>query len=534
MKEDRYNQPIAVGETLTVRGLGRVTIESKLSYQGGFGIVYKGICRRKGDDDLPVAVKFPQLECSATEEVMKKDLARFRHETDMLKRFAGSADGEFPAFCFSGRYEGCPYLVMEWLSPVNLDELDTNDKRLKYISDVCYSVLNLHNDGYVHYDIKPSNVLKRENNKTGKTYVLVDFGSIHRIESRETGRRQTRNTISMLSNGARMFPHTPGYADPEDDLHTVNADIYAIGQVMRDLFPGEVPLGWAQVINKCTSRRQTYRYASVEKLMDDLERLRVTEYALAAAEDMRIWDTQRAVTEEPATEMSWQDLKWELSSQGNVCDEDYPGATGVLSSVSELFIDFGKLPHRNIKITTPVSLTASALLVIRGNGRISMDIDGNAVSPDCRDDVEGWDNPMYPFVILLDGATLDNRTKLSNEDAQLMYMVGRYCMLNFSSRDECVPAEDPGFILTGRAGYSFVGNGKRKFERGLFGMLDDGRTGLFAQQGWDEFGLTRLLEILRKYRRWDAQGALHDWLENHVQDVLMRNLGRYEPMKDGK
>jgi hypothetical protein len=79
-----------------------------------------------------------------------------------------------------------------------------------------------------------------------------------------------------------------------------------------------------------------------------------------------------------------------------------------------------------------------------------------------------------------------------------------------------------------------VGNGKRKFERGLFGMLDDGRTGLFAQQGWDEFGLTRLLEILRKYRRWDAQGALHDWLENHVQDVLMRNLGRYEPMKDGK
>ena len=175
-------------------------------------------------------------------------------------------------------------------------------------------------------------------------------------------------------------------------------------------------------------------------------------------------------------------------------------------------------------------MTESGLLVIRGNGRISIDLDGTASSDEDALSIaedSGWDEPIYPFVILLDGATLDNRTLLDNEEAQLMYIVGRYCLLNFSSRDVAAPADDPRFILKGRAGYSFVRNGKPSWQKGLYGILKDGNKHLFAQQKWDDLDVLSLLKTLRKIRRSSAPGNVQDWLENNVRSVLMRNLGRY-------
>ncbi len=177
-------------------------------------------------------------------------------------------------------------------------------------------------------------------------------------------------------------------------------------------------------------------------------------------------------------------------------------------------------------------MTDSGLLVIRGNGRISIELDGTAQSD--RDDLDHeeqlalWGEPVYPFVILLDGASLDNRTKLDNEEALLMYMVGRYCLLNFSSRSEKEPADDPRFILTGRAGYSFVRNGRQGWKKGLYGILNEGRRALFAQQKWDQLNLNAFLGTMRRIRRWRSQGDVQDWLENNVRNVLMRNLGRYD------
>ena len=527
----------ATKRQIEVRGLGTVTLEKGPGNQGGYGAVFRGIFT-DGEQEVAVAVKFLRTDAPGpeyTEEMRQKDRDRFSHEIDLLKKFKkkhwDSWKGErlapmplFPLFYGNGECNGTPFYVMEWLSPVNLLTLDTNDKRHAYVMDVCGAVDELHGAGYVHYDIKPSNIMMRSRDDGQVEYVLVDFGSVHEVEASD-GSRRGGVSVSQLSDGRRTYPHTPGYADPLETLHTVNADIYAIGQVIRDTFPESVAPEWAGIIDKCTSRNRDYRYRNVADIIEDLEMLKSRHYAQGAAEDLHIWSVQKSVSEENAEEMTWDDLRMKMAFQPlQIEDESYPTAPAAFSPASELLIDFGRIGCRNIRITDPIHMSPNGLLVVRGNGKISIDLDGTGESHDdyFNEEAARWDEPVYPFVILLDGANLENRTKLDNEEAGLMYMVGKYCLLNFPERDASERPEDPRYILTGRAGYSFVRNGRQ----GLYEILSEGRRGLFAQQKWDELDLRGLLRVLGRIRcRTDD---VQEWLERNVESVLMRNLGRYD------
>ena len=530
---------IPAGTELDVRGMGTVVLEELLNDQGGYGVVYRGIRTRDG---RPVAVKFMRrAESGATDEERRKNVERFEREIKTLRHFCAGhrkewGDGRgglmppFPEFCKRGELWGIPFYVMEWLLPVNLLTLDTNDKRYKYVWDVCYAVATLHGEGYVHYDIKPSNIMLRDKEEGGIEYVLVDFGSVHKID--ESGsKRRTEESVSQLNDGRRVYPHTPGYADPLETLHTINADIYAIGQVVRDTFKEAVSPEWAGIIDKCTSRNRAYRYQDVNSIIRDLERLNMSRYALTASEDRNVWLAQKSVAEEKPVEMSWSGLRAQMAFQTPMLNEDeYPNPPGWKTPASELLIDFGRIGCRNIRIKEPIHMSPFGLLVIRGNGKISIDLDGvcDTYAAEVDEAVSRWGAPFYPFVILLDGATLENRTLLDNEEAGLMYMVGRYSFLNFLHRNELSVAEDPRYILTGRAGYSFVRNGVQAGRNGLYGVLSSGCKKLFAQQKWDELDIRGLLGALRLIRGERSSGDVQGWLEKNVENVLMRNFGRYD------
>ena len=503
--------------------------------EGGFGVVYKA---HFDCSSTPVAVKF-MLERDVSElsekfkkEVAEKDAARFENEIACLIEMRQKGD-VFPEYYGRGIWNGYPFYVMEWLSPIDLTTFETDDQRYEYVYTVCWAVLTLHEAGYVHYDIKPDNIMRREKNGDRPEYVLIDFGSVHKIETESDVCQSPDNSVSQLSDGRRAYPHTPGYADLLDRHHTVNMDIYAIGQVIRDLFPETVPPAWARIIDRCTIRNRQYRYRTIDAILRDLLGLKRMTYSFIASEDHSIWMAQRGVMSETPVEMTVASLLRELeegSYSDGLWDAGYPAQRST-RRISELFIDFGKLSHRNILIKSRIHMTKSALLVVRGNGRISVDLDGRQdLSPSgAFDDFleDAGDEWRYPFVILLDGASLDNRTRLNNEQARLMYMVGRYCLLNFSSRSTSTPAEDPSYILTGRAGYSFVRNGAENWDKGLYGILKEGNTDLYTQLMWNHFDLPELLRRLRQTRRKDAQGPVQEWLEQNVWTVLMRNMGRF-------
>ncbi len=259
--------------------------------KGGFGVVYKAHfdCSR-----IPVAIKFMQetggrqpgavkLTKSQREELEQKNRKRFENEIARLKEMNDVAQRSldrttrppFPAYRGHGVWNGFPFYVMEWLEPFDLRSLKNDDERIRFACELCDAVEILHQAGYVHYDIKPGNVLYRADipAEARYRYVLADFGSVHEVEEHapeDVQRSVNPESCSQLTGGVRCSPHTPYYADPLDDLHTVHADIYSIGQVLRDLFEGEVPPLWASIILRCTSRNYGYRYGSVAEVKTDV------------------------------------------------------------------------------------------------------------------------------------------------------------------------------------------------------------------------------------------------------------------------
>ena len=243
---------------------------------GGFGDVY---FVRSTEDRIVRAAKIFCLdggEFKERPEIVAEILEKYRllfiAEERNIARMAKLHPENFPLFYGKGDIDGQPYYLMEKLNAVSRRDIrgfDSDEKRKKYICDLCDAVSALHKSGLVHFDIKPENILKRKLSDGSVKFVLGDFGSVHCKESHSS--RQSPNSMNLLSDGRRLMARTIGYKDEMDDRHTVHADIYAIGKVIRDMFEMDVPALWGRIILKCISNNFKYRYASVLELKEDVK-----------------------------------------------------------------------------------------------------------------------------------------------------------------------------------------------------------------------------------------------------------------------
>src|SRR5215472_1601663 len=130
--------------------------------------------------------------------------------------------------------EGTPYLVMEYVEGMPLDEYRrANDlsveKKLQLFLRVCAAAEYAHKSLVVHRDIKPANVLVAEDG----TPKLVDFGIAKLLEG--DGRTATQPTSRVM---------TPEYASPEQlrgEPITTATDVYGLGLLLYDLLIGKHP-----------------------------------------------------------------------------------------------------------------------------------------------------------------------------------------------------------------------------------------------------------------------------------------------------
>lgn len=114
---------------------------------GGMGDVYRAV-RADGAYDKQVAIKII--------------LARFQNERQIL----ASLDHPNIASLLDGgkTEEGLPYLVMEYIQGLPIDEFCTReglgiDARLTLFRNVCSAVQYAHQNLVVHRDLKPTNIL---------------------------------------------------------------------------------------------------------------------------------------------------------------------------------------------------------------------------------------------------------------------------------------------------------------------------------------------------------------------------------------
>jgi eukaryotic-like serine/threonine-protein kinase len=135
--------------------------------------------------------------------------------------------------------EGVPYLVMEFVEGVPIDEYCINhalgiEERLRLFRQVCAAVDFAHRHLVVHRDLKPRNILVAN----GAAKVL-DFG-IAKLVDREAAGAGSPGVGS--NTGPGML--TPEYASPEQlrgEPVTTAADVYALGVLLYRLLANVSP-----------------------------------------------------------------------------------------------------------------------------------------------------------------------------------------------------------------------------------------------------------------------------------------------------
>lgn len=131
-----------------------------------------------------------------------------------------------------GKTVNCYYLSMEYLANQDLASRIRQGLKpaqiLKVTRDIASALDFAHKKGYVHRDVKPDNILFRDDGSA----VLTDFGIA----------RPTMPDVSMTQVGKVIG--TPKYMSPEQvkgEAIEASSDLYALGIVLYEMLTGKVP-----------------------------------------------------------------------------------------------------------------------------------------------------------------------------------------------------------------------------------------------------------------------------------------------------
>lgn len=287
--------------------------------EGGMGKVYKGWCCSETTNQRgEVAIKFLYSDLPPHVIARARREAAVQLRNDNLIEMLGFVE-------INRRDElGLPviryHVISEYLHGITLDKLlngvvsDSEGNVIPFAQELHGKFINnpysfaitivrsllsglmaLHDAGYIHRDIDPSNIMITSDGKIK----LIDFGIAKRINGNNT--KESSYTIDG------QFIGKPKYAAPElvrglVDSQNATTDIYAVGILLYQLLVGKVPFDGEmaevlemqlnkklplhnvkqkqirEVINKATQKRRSLRYQSAAEFRVAVDRLMPLEY----------------------------------------------------------------------------------------------------------------------------------------------------------------------------------------------------------------------------------------------------------------
>jgi len=259
----------------------------RLIGSGGMANVYLATDMSSG---IHVAIKILKPEFTADEEFIKrfdteaKAAASLSHP-NIVRVLGVGQEGEFR------------YMVQEYVDGITAKELITQNGHLDWRVAVPIAIQvgmaldNAHQNGIVHRDIKPHNILITKD----RIAKVTDFG---------IARAATNNTITLTSGGALGSVH---YFSPEQARGSMvgpSSDIYSLGVLLFEMVTGRVPFdgdtsvaiaikhlqeppplasgfipgipaGLDAIIQKAMQKSVDYRYPTIREMVTEMDALMV-------------------------------------------------------------------------------------------------------------------------------------------------------------------------------------------------------------------------------------------------------------------
>jgi eukaryotic-like serine/threonine-protein kinase len=272
----------------------RFRIEQLLG-EGGMGKVYKAVDKELG---RTVALKILQPELTKDPNV----ILRFKQELLLASRISHR---NILRIHDLSEFDGVKFITMAFIEGRDLNQILKEEPRfsiersMKIGRQLCDALDAAHNEGVVHRDFKPHNVLVGHNDHV----YVSDFGLATSLETAKMG---------MTRTGA--FVGTPRYMSPEQvEGKTVDnrSDLYSLGLVLYEMVAGEVPFSgdstWqvmyqrvkdapkevkvanpdvpdniARIIMHCLERNPADRYQTAKEIITDIDAHRAPEMSVTS------------------------------------------------------------------------------------------------------------------------------------------------------------------------------------------------------------------------------------------------------------
>jgi serine/threonine protein kinase len=219
--QDRYRI-----ESLIAKGsMGAVYLAKQLLIKRAVAI--KVLLHHLGNDDA--ALKRFQREAKAASKL------NHRHITTL--------------YDFGVMPDGQPYLVMDYLNGVTLDQVIEQrgclspDEFRPILRQVCEAIGYAHTMGIIHRDIKPENIILLEKDGRNDFVKVVDFGVAKLIADKDPDAKLTKTGTICGS---------PAYLSPEQARSVAldpRSDVYSLGIVIFETLTGVLPFTAGDLIN---------------------------------------------------------------------------------------------------------------------------------------------------------------------------------------------------------------------------------------------------------------------------------------------
>ena len=322
-------------------------IEKKLD-SGGFGAIYLARDTFSAISGTYIVKHFSPSYQNKTQ--LKTAMRLFQQESDSLQKLGNHP--QVPRIYDFFEEDNDFFLIQELIEGQTLQqELAETDyfnqaQTIKLLTQTLEVVRFIHEQGYIHRDIKPDNLIR---NRFDNSIFLIDFGAVkEKIDPKNIGKQgDFLLTVGILS---------PGYT-PDEQFHgrpEFCSDLYALAMVAIQVMTGKHPnnlqrnvdleLMWRDflpahfnydanfldLIDKMVRQKWQQRHQSAGAVLEALEPIILTQNTGVST----VVKPLPSVSEVATRDIPPQEIQATLNSQGNTRKFKLLAVLGILSAIA--------------------------------------------------------------------------------------------------------------------------------------------------------------------------------------------------------